>query len=282
MFVYDRYRRALISDTLSAKIEYMTSGALTYNNGQIYYEVTGSGEPIVFIHGFTLDNTMWQAQVEFFSKDYQVITYDARGFGKSSLPNGSYDHATDLRALLRHLKIKQAHVVGLSMGGRIAINLTLAHPKIVASLTLMNTALDGYKSEVDWNVQAQEQGIKKAKENWLNNHELFAATQERPEAVKALRAVIENYSGWHWLHKDPQIQRKTHALARLREITIPTLIIVGEDDLPYFHNISNVLASGIAHARKVVMPNVGHMLNMEAPDEANKVLASFITKPLQS
>lgn len=165
-------------------IEYMTNGTLAYNNGQIYYEVTGSGDPIIFAHGFTLDHTMWKPQVEHFSKNCQVITYDARGFGESSLPNGLYDHAADLHALLKHLNIKQAHLVGLSMGGRIATSFTIAYPEMVTSLTLMNAALDGYKSEVDWSVRAAEQGLDKAKENWLN-HELFAVTQKSSEVVEA-------------------------------------------------------------------------------------------------
>jgi pimeloyl-ACP methyl ester carboxylesterase len=93
--------------------------------------------------------------------------------------------------------------------------------------------------------------------------------------------VVENYSGWHWLHKDPQIQGKIHARSRLHEIAKPTLIIMGEGDLSYFHNISTVLAGGIIAARKVVVPNVGHMVNMEAPDEVNNLLANFIIRPLQ-
>ena len=88
----------LCLEPLSGKIEYMTNGTLTYDNGQIYYEVAGSGDPIVFVHGFTLDHTMWKPQIEHFSKNYQVIAYDVRGFGKSSLPNGLYDHSLINRA----------------------------------------------------------------------------------------------------------------------------------------------------------------------------------------
>ncbi len=268
-------------EPLSARIEYMTNGTLAYNDGHIYYEVIGSGDPIVFLHGFTLDRTMWKPQVEYFSKNYQIITYDARGFGKSSLPKGLYDHAADLQVLLKHLDIKQAHIIGLSMGGRIATNFTLAFPDVVKSLTLMDSALDGYKSEVDWNVHAKEEGIEKAKENWLK-HELFTVTQKRSEIVKALRTIVKNYSGWHWLHKDPQMPIKIHARARLHEITAPTLIIVGEGDLPYFHNISNVLDAGITGARKVALPNSGHMVNMETPDEVNELLDDFIAKSLKN
>jgi len=259
----------------------MTSGTLSYNGGQIYYEVAGSGKPIVFVHGFTLDHTMWQSQVEFFSKDYKVLTYDARGFGKSSLPDGPYNHAADLRVLLKHLDIDQVHIVGLSMGGRIATNFALEHPGMVISLTLMDSALDGYKSEVDWNVHAKEQGLEKAKENWLN-HELFTVTQKRPEVVAALRSIVERYSGWHWLHHDLQDPSDTCARDHLHEIDKPTFVIIGEGDLTYFHNISKVLVAGIPDSQKVVVPDAGHMVNMEAPDKVNRLLACFIADPSRS
>lgn len=255
----------------------MVNGKLTYNNGQIDYKVIGSGQPLVFIHGFSLDQTMWQPQVEFFSKDYRVITYDARGFGKSNLPSGLYDHTADLESLLKHLKIEKAHIVGLSMGGRIATNFTLAYPEMVSSLTLMDAALGGYKNEVDWNVHAKEQGLNIAKENWLN-HELFTATQENPEAIKALRTIIKNYSGWHWLHDDPQVPSKISAREHLHKIAKPTLILMGEGDLPYFHKISDVLAVSIDGSRKIIVQNAGHMVNMEAPDKVNNLLANFLFK----
>jgi 3-oxoadipate enol-lactonase len=245
---------------------------IDHNHGKLYYEVTGSGEPIVFIHGFTLDQRMWQPQVEFFVEHgYQVITYDARGFGKSSMPTHSYSHDEDLRALLKHLKIKSAHVVGLSMGGRIALNFTLAYPEMVRTLTLMDSALDGYDSEVDWDVHAKEEGVEQAKQNWMN-HELFTGTKEDPEVIPDLKLMVDDYSGWHWLHKDPQDPEFTNARERLQEIEIPTLIIVGEKDLRYFHNIAEVLAEGIPGAEKVVISGAGHMVNMETTDQCNELL----------
>lgn len=164
------------------------------------------------------------------------------------------------------------------MGGRIATNFTIDHPEMVRTLTLMDSALDGYKSEVDWRVYAKEQGLEKAKENWLN-HELFTTTRKRPEVASALRAIVESYSGWHWLQHDPQSTANTHARNHLHEITKPTLIVVGEGDLSYFHNIANVLATGIPNSRKVIVPHAGHMVNMEAPDGVNELLVDFIAQP---
>lgn len=251
----------------------MTTGTVSYNGGRLYYQVTGSGKPIVFIHGFTLDHTMWQPQVEFFAKNYQVITYDVRGFGRSSLPNGPYKFADDLHAVLQHLGVGQAHIVGLSMGGRIATDFAIAYPEMVASLSLLDSSLEGYKNEVDWDVHAKEQGIERAKENWLL-HEVFVLAQKQPAVVAALRTIVAGYSGWHWLHVDPLIRSDTRN--RLHEINKPTLIVVGRHDLQYFHNIAAVLADGIAHSQTVVVPNAGHMVSMEAPKKVNQLLADFI------
>lgn len=254
----------------------MNSGTLNFNYGKIYYEIAGSGDSVIFVHGFSLDHNMWQSQVEFFGKNYQVITYDARGFGKSDLPNGPYDHIADLHALFKHLSIERAHLIGLSMGGRIATNFTLAYPEMVKTLTLMDSAQDGYKSEVDWNVRAKEEGLEAAKENWLN-HEVFTFTRKQPKIVASLRSIVETYSGWHWLHQDPQISVDTHARDYLHKITQPTLILVGEGDLKYFHNIANVLADRIPGSRKIIVPNAGHMVNMEAPDKVNNLLSHLFS-----
>ena len=256
----------------------MTSGMMRHNGGEIYYETAGSGEPVVFLHGYTLDHTMWQPQVDFLAQEHQTITYDARGFGRSSLPEGAYDHVDDLRALMGHLAIQQAHIVGLSMGGRIASRFALTHPEMITSLTLMDAALDGYKDVIDWNVHAKEQGIEKAKENWLN-HALFAVTQQQPEVAKGLRTIIDNYSGWHWLHSDPHLPAQISVYDNLHNITAPTLVVVGEGDLSQFHAVSDVLAGSIPYAKKVIVPGAGHMVNMEAPDEVNRLLADFIADP---
>jgi 3-oxoadipate enol-lactonase len=254
------------------------TGFVDHNHGKLYYEVTGSGEPIIFIHGFTLDHRMWQQQVKFFvDHGYQVITYDARGFGKSSVPTHPYSHDDDLRALLKQLGIKSAHIVGLSMGGRIALNFVLAYPEMARTLTLMDSALDGYDSEVDWDVRAKEEGIEQAKQDWMN-HELFTGTKEHPEVIPELKLMVDDYSGWHWLHKDPQDPEFTDARERLHEIEIPTLIIVGEKDLRYFHNIAEVLTEGIPGAEKVVILGAGHMVNMEALEECDKLLLKQFEK----
>lgn len=243
--------------------------------GNIYYELKGTGEVIVFIHGFTLDHRMWNEQVKYFSKNYQTLTYDMRGFDRSPLPNEPYSHANDLSRLLMDLKIKKAHIVGLSLGGEIAIDFTLTYPEFVLSLTVADSSLGGYKSTVDWRMYAKEQGIENAKKNWLN-HEVFRTTRENSTVLKDLEAMVSDYSGWHWLNKDTREKLPVPALSRLQEISVPTLIITGEKDLSYFQSIAELLHKGIKNSQKKVIMGAGHMSNMEKPEEFNEMVGSFV------
>src|SRR3989339_1460207 len=145
----------------------------------LYFQSKGEGVPIIFVHGFSLDSRMWDPQVEIFSKTNQVITYDIRGFGKSPVPVGPYSHIEDLHNLVNHLKIQKFHLVGLSLGGEIAIDYALTYPDTILSLTLADSSLGGYSSTVDWRVYAKEQGLELAKANWLN-HPVFATVKSKP------------------------------------------------------------------------------------------------------
>ena len=211
----------------------MESGFFEFNNGRIYFEVSGSGETIVLIHGHSLDHRMWQDQVKLFSNKYRVITYDMRGYGKSSVPSGKYSDYDDLQALLEHLKIVKVNIIGLSLGGEVAIDFTLKYPQSVNRLIVADSSLGGYKSTVDWDVHAEEQGVEKGIENWLN-HQVFETTRKNVEIKNKLENIVRDYSGWHWLNSDPSTKLDPRALTRLNEIKNPTLIITGEKDLNYF------------------------------------------------
>lgn len=247
----------------------------TRDNSMISYTNMGNGMPIIFIHGFSLDSRMWQPQVDHFSKTNQVITYDMRGFGKSESPSGSYGHVEDLKALLASLKIDKAHIVGLSLGGEVAIDYVLTYPDTVLSLTLADTSLGGYASTVDWRVYAKEQGLELAKQNWLN-HTVFAPSNRSPEVAKQLKIMVDDYSGWHWLNEDPRIKLDPPAKDRLAEIKVPTQIILGELDLPYYHDIAKVLTNKIPNSKLHVINDAGHMTNLENAVKFNEFVDSFI------
>lgn len=266
-----------VSNTLSDMIRTMQSGKFSYNHGNLYYEVSGSGSAVVFIHGFSLDHRMWQPQVEVLSKRYRTITYDMRGFGESSLPTGAYSHHEDLKALLDHLGVRRAHVIGLSLGGEVAIDFTLTNTDVVESLVLLESSLGGYASSVDWNVHAGEVGVEQAKINWLN-HPVFAQSIANSSAYGALENALRSYSGWHWMHDDMRQKLKPPAKDRLSEITIPTLITVGEKDLSYYHGIAALLYKQIKSSELVTIAEAGHMVNIEKQDEVNNLISNFIAQ----
>src|SRR5664279_1549629 len=114
------------------------------DGGRLFYSIAGAGEPAVLIHGFGLDSAMWDAQWPVLQQRHRAIRYDVRGFGGSTVPGATYSHSEDLLGLLDFLGARPAHVIGLSMGGRLALRFALDHPDAVKSLTLIDSALEGY------------------------------------------------------------------------------------------------------------------------------------------
>jgi pimeloyl-ACP methyl ester carboxylesterase len=256
------------------------TGFAEVNGARLYYEIQGTGQPLVLIHGNVLDHRMWDDQFAEFAQHYQVLRYDARGFGRSAVPTtAQYDHADDLRVLLRTLGLHHAAILGLSMGGRIAINFALAYPEAIDALIAADAGVDGYTFEApllaDVITEARRSGVDAARTVW-QAHPLLAPASEKPEVVKRLAEMTATYSGWHWLHADPQRIPSPSALQRLATMQAPALIVVGERDLSDFHRIAEILAQRIPRAARVVLPGVGHMPNMEAPAQFNNVVLNFL------
>ena len=119
------------------------SGMVKVEGGELYYEMAGKGPVVVLLHAGLLDSRMWDGQFELLAKNYRVVRYDARGHGKSSVPNGKFAHYKDLNALLNGLGIKKATLVGLSLGGRTAIDFALAYPHMVETLVAVSPGVSG-------------------------------------------------------------------------------------------------------------------------------------------
>ena len=253
------------------------------NGTRLHYEVAGEGVPVVFVHGLGLDMRMWDDQFEIFAPRYRVIRYDLRGFGKSALQTDErFRHADDLRALLDYLKAPKAHVMGLSLGGMIALQYALLYPDGALSLILVDSALDGFEWSAEWEAslaaieeRAAQAGADAANQMWLK-HALFVPACERPDCRSKLEQIIGEYSGWTWLNRSPARGIRPPSAERLGEVRVPALVIVGERDLPEFRRIADALAAGIPGARKVVMKGVGHMSNMENPAEFSAIVMNFL------
>jgi pimeloyl-ACP methyl ester carboxylesterase len=259
------------------------TGYAEINSARIYYQAAGSGEPVVFVHGFTLDTRMWDDQVEAFSRDFEVIRYDVRGFGRSgSGTSEPFSSVDDLKALLDQLGYRAAHVVGLSMGGGIATSFAAVYPEATRSLVPVDANLWGYRFSDEWNQSfssigraAVEAGVEAAKDRWLA-HPLFAPANARPDVAARLRAIVGDYSGWHWLNRDGERGLSPPTIEHMSGMRVPTLVVVGELDLPDFLAIADRLSASIPHARKVVLPGVGHMSNMEDSVAFNAAVLDFL------
>jgi 3-oxoadipate enol-lactonase len=257
-------------------------GFVDVDHGRLRYQVSGEGEAIVFLHAMGLDARMWDAEVVRFARDHRVVRYDLRGFGKSTVPGASFAHHADLRALLAHLSIDRAHVVGLSMGGGVAIDFALVHPEIVRSLVLVDTFVRGFRFQENAgqmnaaSAAAKTGGAAAGRAAWLDSP-LFAPARRSPEVDKRLRTMIEDYSGWHWLNESLQVPLNPPAWERISEIALRTLVIVGELDLVDFRVIADRLASDLPTATRKVIAGAGHMANMEAPEQFHDILATFLT-----
>jgi 3-oxoadipate enol-lactonase len=250
--------------------------------GELYYEVGGVGVSVVLVHGLALDARMWDDQVRALEDIAQIVRYDLRGFGRSTRDaETSYSHADDLWRLLDHLEIGEAVLVGLSMGGRVVVEATLAAPKRVPALVLLDAVLDG----VPWDRDSERGmraigealrsgGLDEAKTAWLR-HGFFVPAQRIPDVTRRLAEMVRDYSGVNWTSADPHVPHP-NSIELLATITAPTTVVVGELDVPCFHEMSDVLASRIADARKVTVPGVGHMVNMEAPGAVNALLRAVV------
>ncbi len=257
-------------------------GHANINGTLLYYEIAGSGSPLVLIHGFSLDTRMWDQQFALFAQHYQVLRYDARGFGQSGLPTTEpYNHAEDLHALLLHLGLDQVAVLGLSIGGTIAVNFALAYPAATTALIPVASGLDGYEMTelplMPIIETANRDGLQAAKAQWLS-HPLLQPAQDNPALVRQLSQMLETYSGWHFLNYNYGESSEPPAIERLDTISVPTLVIDGAQDTLDCRRMADILARDIPAATQVMLPGVGHIVNVEAPDRFNKIVLDFLAE----
>jgi pimeloyl-ACP methyl ester carboxylesterase len=259
------------------------------NGTRLYYETAGSGNPLVLIHGNTLDSRMWDDQFDEFASHYKVVRYDMRGYGQSDLPSGTpYAPAEDLRALLSHLDISHAHILGLSRGGAVAIDFALTYPEATDSLILADTGFWKFSwiEFGEFSSQVREAavtyGIEVARERWLEGA-LFAPAMECPKLAARLNQMVAAYSGWHWVNDEALVFLDPPPIQQLDTIAVPTLVLVGERDIQDFNAIADVVQQRIPNAVKLVLPGVGHVSNMEDPAHFNAVVLDFLAlEPLNS
>jgi pimeloyl-ACP methyl ester carboxylesterase len=266
--------------------EQIAHGFAPVHGTRLYYELQGTGPPVVLIHGGQLDSRMWDEQVAAFAPHYRVIRYDVRGYGGSFQPGSLYSDAEDLDGLLDYLEVDAAHIVGLSLGGRIAIDFALARPARVLSLTLAGPGLAGFEppggAETDlrmWEIikAARDEGPEKATALWLNDPFMAPAMEQARLAPGLQRMARENAHCWL---ENPVLQRSPKPLAatRLGRIQVPTLLVIGDRDVPQIKATVATLEKGIGGSKKAEVKGAGHMVNMEQPEIFNRVVLQFLSE----
>ena len=250
--------------------------------------MAGTGPALVLIHEGIADSRMYDDQFPVLPEHYRVVRYDLHGFGRSGKPQEPFTHYEALHALLEHLEIEQAALLGMSMGAGVAVEFALTYPQMPQALILIAPGFASYPPS-----QALQ--------------ELFAPVAEAFQAGDFLRGIditvhlMVDGPGRTPEEVNPEVRERvrvmyTEALRRTREpgpaagpldppgytrlgeINVPALVVVGTGDLPHVQEQAALLAQTIPNARKVELPLLGHVPNMEAPAEVNRLVLGFLAE----
>lgn len=246
----------------------------------LYYEASGTGEAVVLIHAFSVDRRMWAPQIAALENRFRVIRYDLRGHGKSEGPLAPYAPHEDLRSVLDALGVKTGTLIGLSAGAAIATDFAIAYPDRVARLVLASPGVNGYvpSTPLTWMqpvFQAAGAGDpERAARLWAATP-IMALRNELTAASTVKDLIMSNVRLWTY-RTNPVQQLTPPAIGRLSEITCPTLLIVGEQDLPHIKDVATLVVKGMNGARLVTIPRAGHMVNLDAREEFNRAIDAFV------
>lgn len=255
---------------------------LRVNNTGIYCEVTGQGEPLLFIHGLASSSRSWKKQVPLFSQHYRVITFDIRGHGRSDKPIEPYSielFATDTQELMRAMGISSAHVVGFSMGGMVAFQLAVDAPEMVRSLVAVNCCPEGSMRTFNNGVECfkhlvglQFNGLRHKRKN--NDKEPTPSDQQNSHQSMIQRMAVTNKLAYA---NALGALIKWSVVDRLDAIKCPTLMITSDEDFVPV-SIKEGYASKMPCAELVVINNSRHGAPRERTEEFNAILLEFVSK----
>ena len=253
------------------------------NDMTLAYSDSGSGQPIVFLHAFPLNRTMWAEQEAALSSHHRVITIDLRGHGESDAPLWHYSldqAADDVRALLDHLSIRQALFVGLSMGGYILLAFYRKYADRVKGMVLADTRAqadtpEGKAGRFQMAQIAYKQGPSAIADIMLPKLLSPATIQARPKIVQQVRTMIEGNQISGIAGDLMAMAERPDSVPLLQQIACPTQIIVGELDQATPPADAKLMAEQIPHAKLAIIPNAAHLANLEQPEEFTKIVAAF-------
>ncbi|HLL85305.1 MAG TPA: alpha/beta fold hydrolase [Longimicrobium sp.] len=260
----------------------LASGLLAVEGGQLYYETRGRGPALVLVHGGFGDHRMWDDQFAALSRDFRVVRYDHRGFGRSSAPAAAYSPAADLLRLLDHLGIERAHLVGNSVGGASVLDFALLHPARTDRVVVVSSGANGYPYTPEdlqgiaavFNA-ARHEGPDRAAEMWLQ-HPMVAVTSRHSRTAARLQGMVRENRGIFQMAQWPREPLNPAAFRRLDQIRRPVLFVVGGDDTPMVRRSARESADRVPGAQWQEISGADHLPQMVKPEEFNAVLRRFL------
>ena len=245
------------------------------NGIEIDYAVSGTGPAVLLSHGYSATRRMWEGQHRALEGRYQVISWSMRGHGLTESPDDSSQYSAeltvaDMEALLRHLGVERAVVGGLSLGGYVSLAFFLAHPEMVRALVICDSG-PGYRNaeaRAGWNRRAHERA---AELETRGLDALSGRSREMREAMGEHRSA----RGLAHAARGMLAQRGSDVIDGLASVSVPALIIVGDQDQPFLAP-SEYMAKKIPGARLEVIPGAGHSSNLDQPEVFNRVLRDFL------
>ncbi len=256
---------------------------------ELAYDDVGQGDPILLVHGFPLDRGIWRPQIEALRDSYRLIVPDLRGHGETVAPEGVHEMAemaADLRGLLDRLEIETAVVGGHSMGGYVAFSFFRAWPERVRALILVDTRAEpdnerGRRGRAEMIRLAQERGAAAVAREMLPRLLSEETLEGRAELAEEVNDMMVSTSVPGLVGALQGMADRPDSVPLLKEIAVPTLILVGERDvltpLPY----ADRMHADIPHSRLEVIPGAGHLPSLEAPEAVNQAIRLFVEQ-LQS
>jgi 3-oxoadipate enol-lactonase len=268
--------------------------ATASDNVRLYYEEVGQGAPILFVHEFASDHRGWEPQLREFGKRYRCIAYSARGYSPSDVPTDpaaySYLHVMrDAVAVLDHLGIVQAHFVGLSMGGYTCLQVALNHPARVRSMTLAGTGSgserwyteDFHRHSRALGDQFEREGSAAVAKGYGLGPSRLPFMLKDPRGFAEFQQRLAEHDAQGSAHTSRGFQGARPSLydfeSEIRELTIPALIVVGDEDDRCIEP-SLFLKEAIPASGLVILPKTGHVVNLEEPDLFNQALGDFLVR----
>ncbi|MFH9353469.1 alpha/beta fold hydrolase [Kitasatospora sp. NPDC017646] len=248
--------------------------------GRLWAERRGAGTPVVLLHGSGMDSRLWDAVAPALARHHEVIRYDARGLGRSTTPQRPFDDLEDLRAVLDHFDLARPALVGLSMGGETALDLTLAHPERVAALALIGASVSGH----DWPPSPGTTAYTEARHRGdaaalaaleLSVWAALGRTAPGGELIETMvtdNAARRITSEYHLTGAPPR-----NAESQLARVTAPTLVIHGTHDHPEIATIAHHLATTIPGAHHHLLPAADHYLPLRTPEQLTSLLLTHLT-----